>query len=199
MSSSFFQEDYLLTLLKTNVRMVGFSDFQTKTIENFLLSMFRNVKFNNTFRKYNLPTPIDIAKNRGILFLHVEILAPPLKKVLIELGFNEERRKAYRDHGNKGYSRGSGGYTPDPNAAINRNLPATTILFDTSFKGTFYSFTEIMIHEALHRSGVLPDNYWRLPFLSTLGLPPGTVYVPRPWGHDLSTYPHYQEFLESYN
>lgn len=199
MKESRIQEDYLVDLLKNNVKMLGFSESQKKMLENFLLSMFRNVNCNNTFRKYNLPTPIDVAKNRGILFLHIEVLAPPLSKTLKELGFDETRRNEYRIHGNLGYSKKSGGFTPDPNAAINRHLPATTVLYDTSFKGTFFPFREIMIHEALHRSGVRPDNYWRLPFLSPVGLPPGTIYVPRLWGHDLSTYPQYQEFLNACN
>lgn len=190
------QEDGFSKLLTDKVKIVGFSDNQEKMIQDSLLAMFRNIRCANTFVKYHLPTPADVAGNRGILFLHIEALAPPLSNTLKQLGFDETRRSYYRSHGNKGYSTGSGGYTPDPNLSINRNLPATTILYDTSFKGTFFPFKEIMIHEALHRSGVTPDNHWRLPFLSPIGIQLGTVYIPRLWGHDLSTYPPYQEFLD---
>ena len=172
----------LAELVARRVRFIGFSDEQEAELTAAIWYMVMSQSCVDAFRLAALPTPAEVIRDRGRLFIHLKALAPPLSKELKELGFSDERRAAYRVHAARTAGAKGGGSTPFPNAPLNAALPVTTILWDASFDGRAnFEFEETIVHEDVHGSGV--PQVWEL----------GQWFFP--YGHDLTGFGSYAGIL----
>ncbi len=165
-------------LINRRVEIFKFNKSQKSMIIKSLYNLILNKKCVDTFKDAQIPTPADIIKDKGLLFIHIDALKYPDKN-LEKFGISELYRQAFRGHQNVK----SSGFTPDLN--IYQGLKqATTILYDWSFTGYNHPFSETMPHESIHRAGITPQySNWQ--------------YIFPFYGHDLTAYKYYDEIIKN--
>ncbi len=170
----------LMKLILERVEMVGFTETQSEMILKHVAISVLSKPCVDAFKAAGIPTPAEVIRDRGLLFINAEALLPPLNSTLKKLGFSDDERSALRSYAERKMLSGAGGFTIDPNLGNGLGKPVFTVLFNSSFVDqTDFHFVEIMPHEAIHRSNV------------------GTHQWPYFWSHDLAGYDHYANIVKN--
>lgn len=169
--SAFGQALHLSGLIADRVKILGFSDDQSKTIVDSLVFMVMTKDCADAFKNANRQTPAEVIRDRGVVFAHNELLQSSANNKA--LGISEPVRNRI----NSLQSVFSRGFT-----IFELPGPVYTFFNNGSFTSEAYPASEVMVHERIHGSNVNPTY-------SLWGIFSG--------GHDLTGYAHYDEILRS--
>lgn len=164
---------------------LGFNANQERMIDEAMRELLKPA-CQSTFTRHNLYTPAKVIRERGIIFIRWDKLNynPPTE--FIQAGFAKSSWDVlHLQAQDKLYA--APAFTTGWYEWDGQNLPVITVFFESAFnKKSQYSFEEIFVHEAIHRSGMYKDY-------SVCKLCNSLVTI----GHDMANYKPYDEILEN--